>query len=532
MDRSTYKNNLLLYGILALALAVRLWGISFGLPCTDHGDETEVVNHAVRFGSGDLNPHRFQYGSLVQYILFIFYGLYFTVAYCLGLYKSVHEFALAFVRDPSVFYLIARGFSALLGTATVYLAYVLGRRLSDKTTGLLAAGFLALCYQHAVHCHYATVDSALVFFFTLTLHRCLVLYETGALRDYVLAGLFAGLACAVKFNGAFTLLPLLCAHFLRTGTSLSGKIMSKNLMAAFACTLAGHGLASPFFYLEFSSAWKEISALNAMHVGAGFTLPAYVRLLLGPEHWGLPLGLLCLWGVLSAFWRDRRHAILGLSCLSVFFFASRYRYVEGKYILCALPMLSALAASALVKVARSSRPVVLMAAGAALCCSSFLYIVQWDNSRAAPSINLEAQQWIERNIPAQAKILLDNTGNDGPKLANDPANVQRQYERAAARGLLKAEYLKLKAELKPETSYDITLVDDHGGFRQDDYERYCSWADLEKIGMSPAYYRKRGFEFLILTNRYFDKIGKGFILVKEFARLYNQIRIYRVPSRP
>ena len=58
------KKQILLLFIIILALIVRLWGITFGLPGVDHGDETEVVNHAVRFGSGDLNPHRFQYFTI------------------------------------------------------------------------------------------------------------------------------------------------------------------------------------------------------------------------------------------------------------------------------------------------------------------------------------------------------------------------------------------------------------------------------------------------------------------------------------
>ena len=78
----------ILFIILLIAFFLRIWGISFGLPGIDHGDETEVVNHAVRFGSGDLNPHRFQYGSLFQYILFVFYGAYFLIGYLLGTFSD------------------------------------------------------------------------------------------------------------------------------------------------------------------------------------------------------------------------------------------------------------------------------------------------------------------------------------------------------------------------------------------------------------------------------------------------------------
>ena len=145
------SNHWLLWCILLLALSLRVWGIMFGLPGIDHGDEPEVINHAVRFGSGDFNPHRFQYGALIQYVLFIIYGLYFSAGYCFGIYKSVHEFALAFVQDPSVFYLIARWLSAVLGTVTVYITFLIGSRLAGKIAGLLAAGFLAVCFPHAVH---------------------------------------------------------------------------------------------------------------------------------------------------------------------------------------------------------------------------------------------------------------------------------------------------------------------------------------------------------------------------------------------
>jgi hypothetical protein len=111
--------------IFLLAFSLRIWGISFGLPGIDHGDEAEVVNHAVRFGTGDFNPHRFQYGSLVQYILFFFYGFYYALGYLLGYFSSVHQFALHFVQDPTLFYLIARGLSALLGAATFFISYVI-----------------------------------------------------------------------------------------------------------------------------------------------------------------------------------------------------------------------------------------------------------------------------------------------------------------------------------------------------------------------------------------------------------------------
>ena len=138
------------------------------------------------------------------------------------------------------------------------------------------------------------------------------------------------------------------------------------------------------------------------------------------------------------------------------------------------------------------------------------------------------KEWIEDHIPGNTKILLDNVGNGGPKLANAPRNVRRQYQRAVEHNLLKAEYLKLKLEISPEIYYDITWVDSSGGFREDDYRRYRLWQDTEKIGHPPEYYREKGFAYIIVSDRYFSVMEDGFTAIKEFSRNRRSIRIYKL----
>ena len=127
-----------------------------------------------------------------------------------------------------------------------------------------------------------------------------------------------------------------------------------------------------------------------------------------------------------------------------------------------------------------------------------------------------------------SKILLDNVGNAGPKLENSPENLRRQYQRAFKHNLLKADYLKLKLESPPKIHYNIVQIDCPAGFREDDYQSYRSWQDTEEIGYPPEYYQKKGFEYIIVTDRYFSKIEKEFKLIKEFKRGHEGIRIYKV----
>jgi len=64
--------------ILMIAVALRLWGIDFGLPYAYHSDEPAIVNQAVRFfRTGDLNPGWFHYPTFYTYLVAaIYFGCY------------------------------------------------------------------------------------------------------------------------------------------------------------------------------------------------------------------------------------------------------------------------------------------------------------------------------------------------------------------------------------------------------------------------------------------------------------------------
>jgi len=520
---------ILLLFILLLALIVRVWGISFGLPGLDHGDETEVVNHAVRFGSGDFNPHRFQYGSFFQYILFIFYGVYFLIGFLLGRFSSLHQFAIYFIQDPTVFYLIARGLSAVFGTATLCITYLIGKRVKHEGVGLLAALFLAFSSQHVVHSHYCTVDIPLTFFFTLAVYQCLILLHNDHLLRYVVAGLSIGLAVATKFNGGIALIALIAAHFLKEGNfNLVEKIFCKKLVLAIGAIFIGHFIACPYFYVEFDAVLTEIAQLKNLHAFSGFNLWIYLREFMN-VYWGIPLGALCILGLVrSIITTNRKILVLSFTALAVLCFASLHRYVEAKYILCSFPLCalfgSHLFVECLAWMERRYLSLVIL-----IVLVHPLYLIgNWDYEHARKSINVEAREWIEEHIRVNSKILLDNVGNAGPKLENAPENLRRQYQRALQYNLLKADYLKLKLESPQKIYYNIVQIDCPAGFREDDYQRYRLWQDTETIGYLPEYYHKKGFEYIIVTDRYFSTMGKEFKLIKEFKRGHKGIRIYKI----
>jgi len=126
---------ILLAFILCAAFLLRITGIHFGLPHIYHQDEPILVNHALALGTGDLNPHFFVIPPFTIYLLFGLYVLYFGFGYLTGQFSDKMDFAMQFLSDPSIIYLIGRfALGVLFGTMTVVLLYHLGRRFFSGQT--------------------------------------------------------------------------------------------------------------------------------------------------------------------------------------------------------------------------------------------------------------------------------------------------------------------------------------------------------------------------------------------------------------
>ena len=80
-------------GLLLLAASVRLWGIRYGLPWLFYfHDEPQVVLRALRFGTGDFNPHFFIWpATLLLYLAFLSFVGLFAVGKVAGWWTGKEE---------------------------------------------------------------------------------------------------------------------------------------------------------------------------------------------------------------------------------------------------------------------------------------------------------------------------------------------------------------------------------------------------------------------------------------------------------
>ena len=98
---------------------------------------------------------------------------------------------------------------ALLDTLTIFLLFLLGRRLYGASGGLLAATLYAFTAQAVQLSHFFAMDPASSTFVVLTVYGGVLMVQERSWRGVLLAGIGAGLAISSKFSA----LPILAVPF-------------------------------------------------------------------------------------------------------------------------------------------------------------------------------------------------------------------------------------------------------------------------------------------------------------------------------
>ena len=106
---------------------------------------------------------------------------------------------------------VSRLIQTLLGTASLFVVFLIGQRLFGPWVGLGAAFLLAVAPWHLRQSGVFKPDVMLVLTAVLALYAILAARRNESLRVYALAGAMVGATAAAKWNGAALALPLLVA---------------------------------------------------------------------------------------------------------------------------------------------------------------------------------------------------------------------------------------------------------------------------------------------------------------------------------
>lgn len=479
------RDIILLLALTAIALFLRVQGNAFGLPYLYHCDEPVTINIAVKFGLGDLNPHYSFHPTLLHYIIFFMYGLFFLLGRVLGIFSNISDFQNLFFTNPTIFYLIARTISAVFGTMTVALVFFLGKKIFNKNIGFIAALFLTFTFLHMRSSHYARHDVAVTFFVVSAYFFLINIVRKGRLKDYLLGGFFSGLAIAANWNAIILVPSIVISNFFvkrSENKHLINLFFNKFLFLSGLMVVFGLFCGSPFLFLDFKNflpgilhqvqrlltASQSENVLTASMMISGWKFYVTHSLFYGL---GWPLLILSIMGLFYSIYKRSSEDLILSSFPVIYyvFFGYMKRGAIDEYIIPVLPFLTLFAARLLWNVVISLKRRNIKLTNYVLLISIFLIILIpakytfWHNwLLQQPDTRTLAKIWIEDNIPKGSRIGLQDYVYVNPlsiPLVETREEKQKRLEAVVKIDPNKGKMLRYQLNFPyPEKTYELIEI--------------------------------------------------------------------------
>ena len=360
-----------LAALLVLAAGLRLVGIQYGLPFPLlNPDERNIVPRAwAMTHGGGLDPHWFDYPTLVMYLLAPFQ---------------------AWQHEPS--YLTARIVLVAVALGGVAAAWWLGRAAYGPVAGFVAAAAVAVETTYVAYSRMAVTDVPL----TVGITVALALMVSGRIE---LAGLAVGLAASAKYPGIVLLAPLIAAAWGRW----------RRLAIAVALAVVAFAATSPYVLIDFrQSAGDAWRVERWAHTGwLGFENDHAAPIAFAGRLWdGFgPALLIAVAGLVVALvHRTRADLVLGTFVLVYFANLFLLHSHFDRYVLPLVPALGALAGRL-----RALAPVTLL-----MLVVPLTWSVRDARDLTKTDARVVAEHWVVQHLPPGAYLAADSSTPDFP----------------------------------------------------------------------------------------------------------------------
>ncbi|MBI1315088.1 phospholipid carrier-dependent glycosyltransferase [bacterium] len=348
--------------LLLFAFLLRATTIFWGVPLDEftafyHADEVKSWGSAVDFPANYLSSENYLYGTAVQYIV----GILLTPLRLAMDSPDPAQHQRFIVAAVICF----RLFNVLLGTAAVCLTFVLGQRLFDRMTGLIAAALLAVSTSHVMNSPLCTLDVPMSFLLVASFLLTDRAFASGRPLHFAQAAVVAGLLCGTKLTGFFFLAVPFAMLGIEWWESRSDQStgrepiswLFRNLVVIFL-PVAGlvfavstpHVVLSFGEYLEFMQRqklqWYDRSAPTIAETGAAWFHGASDTI--GPIGTLYVVVLICV-----ADWTKERRRLLWPTVLFVVgYFLFWRNYLPARFVAFVAPLLCVLAAPGVIAISR------------------------------------------------------------------------------------------------------------------------------------------------------------------------------------
>lgn len=528
--------NLYLGIILLLALVVRMWGVGFGLPQQHMIDERWIIYSAFYAALEKLRPVGiFHSPPFMGYILLVEYGIYFLLGRTIGVFSSTSEFAVSYLKDPTTFILIGRVTMVLAGVFSVWLVWFLGKKYFSKLVGILASFFLSLNFLHVKESHYIKPDVLSGLLILASFYFALRIVVSGERKNYLWAGIFAGLAIGTRFPSGLILLVVVVAHFIKSKTTHLNK-----LLVAFGSSALAFVLVHPYFVLEFSSTLQSVyrdfvdhALIDTSSITLGRPVWWYFLTEHIPQGVGFFMFVTAIGGFILSLWKGRKKKqYLLIPILPVVFFLtidSWSNYDNARYAVMTLPFFT-LGSAVFVEslyhklYRRRVGKAFVIILGFVLIWQPLLRIVKFDRLISTPDTREISEKWIEENIEAGEKILVEGTYR--PEYAStinaaldlDILAIDKELS-IASRKNFPARYLNFLRKANEEKRGYKVVVANHLNWKTDLITNQFEVVD------SVEFYLEEGVKYVVVSS-WVDKSGLSLEFRQSFEDNYELIQSF------
>lgn len=483
-SRFAWATPLALLAILLVGAYFRLTGVNWDSNTHLHPDERFItmVETAIAWpkslgeyfdtARSPLSPYNRGYNSFVYGTLPLF--LVKALGDALGMtgYDQIH--------------LVGRVVSAAFDLGSVLLIFLIGRRLFDTRTGLLASLLTSGAVIHIQQSHFFTFDTFTAFFLLASFLFAVRVWQQDRWYDYPLLGAFFGMAVASKVNSAVFALVVGMVALKRLHDAVGlpqrlgewQRILGWFAVAGLSALLVfrvvqPYAFAGPgFFDVGISKKFLDDMQYVQKLISGEVDYPPSIQWA-GTEPYLFPLRNLVLWGMglplgiagwaglaFAAFrllWKREAGLLLIVSWVAFFFWYQGGQMAKTmRYFVPIVPLLALLGAHLLLRLVDAARSRggsvggrgaawarLGMAASwgllAAVALGTLLYAFAFTRIYTRPVTRIEASEWIVANIPPGTPIANEHW--------DDPLPLRWKGKDA---GLYRGTTLELYAEENPE----------------------------------------------------------------------------------
>ncbi|MEK6715219.1 MAG: glycosyltransferase family 39 protein [Candidatus Omnitrophota bacterium] len=534
---------LLIILLIFISFLLRIWHIDWGLPYIHNHDELNHIEQSLQVGSGKLEPQGLMHGTLITYLLSIEYGILYILGKIIGRYLSTDGFLLSYLTDPTIFFIIGRVTIVLLSVGSIFVTYLIGKKLFNERVGIISALFIAFSPTHFINSTCIKDDIPATFFCTLFFYftSLYLLADNSTLkrnRFYYASGFFLGLAIAAKLTAIPGIVTFCLAFSLKELSDSEGYkkylifLWDRRFLKGMLFVLTGFFIADPYAVINYKKFIYGILFMKNQYMENVITVKNtqifYFTNHL-PDMIGIPLTIFFCISVIYFVFKPSNKLILLLSFPAVYYLIFNKSTGFAHHILTALPFIVILISVFLDKIyfiinkwnmVKSAVVLpfllILFITPEALNTIRYIYVLGSADTR------ILAKKWIEDNIPSNKSIFIEGGIKNlivlGPQLRGNLDTLKDDFNFVVSRGG-SGKLQKLLINSYKDGGKTYMLYKASPEIRQEDIDKFNAdyiitngFVDLD-VG-ELEYWRDEGY--YIRREAVHRKINERYELIKQF----------------